>query len=118
MAALHNTQLAMLKRWPSPRGCGPSIVRTVIATAVEGQPFSAYDRVLPRIRLASAEVWQRLQTRKLAARALQLASLVLAQRSGMHRSCSCTLLGLELVQTPRSWPTPNLLSSGMPVSTS
>ena len=56
-----------------------NIIRTAIAAAVEGQSFSAYERMLHRMRLASAHVGQRYQDRRFAARILQLAGLVLNQ---------------------------------------
>ena len=52
---------------------------TAIAAAVQLQSFSAYERMLHRMRLASASVGQRYEDRKFAVRVLQLAGLVLQQ---------------------------------------
>ena len=56
-----------------------NIIRTAIAAAVEGQSFYGYERMLHRMRLASAQVGHRYQDRKFAARVVQMAGLVLRQ---------------------------------------
>ena len=56
-----------------------NIIRTAIAAAVEGQSFYGYERMLHRMRLASAQVGHRYQDRRFAARVLQMAGLVLRQ---------------------------------------
>lgn len=56
-----------------------NIIRTAIASAVEGQSFCAYERNLHRMRLASAQVGHRYEDRRFAARTIQLAGLVLKQ---------------------------------------
>ena len=73
------------------RGCHPrpsdadrrtamkNIIRTAIAAAVEGDSFFGYERMLHRMRLASAQVGHRYEDRKFAARILQMAGLVMKQ---------------------------------------
>ena len=56
-----------------------NIIRTAIVAAVEGQSFLGYERMLHRMRLASALVGHRYQDRKFAARVVQMAGLVLRQ---------------------------------------